>query len=451
MSDTIAAISTAFGEAAVALLRVSGAAACDVVSALWRGKRKVAELPARHAEFGAIFDGEKKLDDVLLTVFRAPASYTGEDVVEIACHGGVLVSREILAALLRNGARAAGPGEFTQRAYLNGKLDLTQCEAVMDVISAQTELALRAATEQLEGRLGDRIRALRQQVLETLAHVEAFIDFPDEDIDPDTDALLRGRIASVLADVETLLATAGQGRVLREGLRTVIYGAPNVGKSSLLNLLLGHERAIVSPRPGTTRDVIEETINLRGIPLRIVDTAGIRDTDDEIEVAGIARTHRAMERADLRLRLVDAHLPPLDQMSGQALECFTDAPPKNELLVLNKHDLGEHRGWAIVHGVRLSCLTGKGEDALADAIVLVATGGAARTDWSLAINSRHAACLEKARGFLQAAMRAFDDALSAEFIAEELRDAMNAIGDIVARMDSEELLDVIFSRFCIGK
>ncbi len=451
MSDTIAAISTAFGEAAVALLRVSGAAACEVVGALWRGRREVAALPARHAEFGAIFDGEKRLDDVLLTVFRAPASYTGEDVVEIACHGGVLVSRAILAALLRNGARAAQPGEFTQRAYLNGKLDLTQCEAVMDVIGAQTELALRAATEQLEGRLGDRIRVLRQQVLETLAHVEAFIDFPDEDIDPDTDALLRGRIASALADVEALLATAGQGRVLREGLRTVIYGAPNVGKSSLLNLLLGHERAIVSAHPGTTRDVIEETINIRGIPLRLVDTAGIRDTDDELEVAGIARTHRAMERADLRLRVVDAHLPPLDQMSGMALECFTDAPPKSEVLVLNKHDLGEHRGWASVPGVRLSCLTGEGEDALADAIFTVAIGGAARTDWSLAINARHAACLEKARDFLHAAARAFDDALSAEFIAEELRDAMNAIGDIVGRADSEELLDVIFSRFCIGK
>jgi tRNA modification GTPase len=212
----------------------------------------------------------------------------------------------VLEAVLRAGARAANPGEFTQRAYLHKKMDLTQAEAVMDLISAQTDLALRAANEQLEGRLGARIRALRETVLEMLAHVEAYIDFPEEDIDPDTDTLLRRRIDSALAETQALIATATQGKILREGIRAVIYGAPNVGKSSLLNLLLGHERAIVSHHPGTTRDVLEETINLRGIPLRLADTAGVRHTEDEIERAGIDRTHRQLERADLRLHVVDA-------------------------------------------------------------------------------------------------------------------------------------------------
>ena len=293
MTDTIAAISTPFGEGAIAVLRLSGPRAVEIAEAVFRGKAKPGAA-ARVQHFGAIHDGERKLDDVLLTVFPAPRSYTGEDVVEIAGHGGVLVARRVLELLLRGGARSAEPGEFTQRAYLNGKMDLTQAEAVMDLISAQTDLALRAATEQLEGRLGERIRALREALLETLAHVEAFIDFPDEDIDPDTGATLQGRIDAVRADIAALLASAGQGRILREGVRTVIYGAPNVGKSSLLNLLLGYERAIVSARPGTTRDVIEEVINLRGLPLRLTDTAGVRESDDEIERAGMERTRRAV-------------------------------------------------------------------------------------------------------------------------------------------------------------
>jgi tRNA modification GTPase len=441
MTDTIAAISTAFGEAAIALIRVSGRDAIAAADALWRGRRRVAEIPARQAALGALFENGGKLDDVLLTVFRAPSSYTGEDVVEIACHGGVLVSRRILDALLRAGARSAEPGEFTRRAYLNGKLDLTQAEAVMDVISAQTELALRAATEQLEGRLGGRIRALREAVLETLAHIEAFIDFPDEDIDPDTDRALRGRIEAALAEVAALLATEGQGRVLREGVRTVITGVPNVGKSSLLNVLLGCERAIVSVHPGTTRDVIEETINLRGIPLRLADTAGVRDTRDELEQAGIERTRRALERADLVLEVVDASLP-----DGRPASLVP-----NRILVLNKCDLGEHPSWSGVTGVRLSCLKNEGLDGLAEAIVAAVTNGAVKADWSVTVNARHASCLRHAHDFLHAALRAMDDGLSPEFIAEELRAAMDAVGDVVGRADTEELLGVIFGRFCIGK
>lgn len=432
MNDTIAAISTPLGEGAIAVLRMSGPRAVEIAGQVFRGKVRAEDAPARVQHFGAIWDEERKLDDVLLTVFRAPRSYTGEDVVEIAGHGGVLVVRRILDLLLKNGARSAEPGEFTQRAYLSGKMDLTQAEAVMDLITAQTDLALRAAAEQLEGRLGARIRGLRERLVELLAHVEAFIDFPDEDIDPDTGDALRAKLDAARAETTALLATAGQGRVLREGVRTVIYGAPNVGKSSLLNLLLGYERAIVSARPGTTRDVIEEVINLRGYPLRLVDTAGIRESDDEIERAGMARTRQQVERADLVLHLADASAP--------------------LLLVLNKSDLGEHPGWAGVEAVRISCLQNAGLTALEDAIIARITGGhAAHRDWSVAINARHQACLAKALDDIQAAHRALTDGLSPEFIAEELRGALDAVGEVVGKADSEEILGKIFSTFCIGK
>lgn len=440
MSDTIAAIATAFGEGAVALLRLSGPRAQEIADGLWTGKHPVASLPSRQATLGALRENGEKLDDVLLTVFRAPNSYTGEDVVEIACHGGILVTRTILGALLRAGARAAEPGEFTRRAYRHGKLDLTQAEAVMDVVRAQTSLALRAAREQLGGALGARIRGARAALLETQAQIEATLDFPEEDIAPETGAILRARVAGVLADARALLATARQGRVLREGLRTVIFGEPNVGKSSLLNRLLGFERAIVSARPGTTRDVIEETIVLQGIPVRLLDTAGLRESDDEIEQAGMERTRRAVDGADLVLHVVDASRPAPD---------FT--PESRTILVLNKCDLGEDPSWTGLGDVRISCSTGEGLEALGAAIADRALHGAAQEDWAISINARHQACLERATAALQSALGGLDTQRSLDLVAEDLRAGMEAIGDIVGRPDTEDLLGLIFGQFCIGK
>ncbi|MEP6668347.1 MAG: tRNA uridine-5-carboxymethylaminomethyl(34) synthesis GTPase MnmE [Chthoniobacter sp.] len=441
MNDTIAAISTPFGEGAIAVLRLSGPRAVEIAGGVFRGKRPVANLAPRTQYLGAVLDGERKLDDVLLTVFRAPHSYTGEEVIEIACHGGVLVTRRILEVLLQHGARSAEPGEFTQRAYLNHKMDLTQAEAVMDLISAQTDLALRAASEQLAGRLGERIRALREALIELLAHVEAYIDFPDEDIDPATGEALLAKLDAARSEIAALLATADRGKVLREGVRTVIYGAPNVGKSSLLNLLLGHERAIVSARPGTTRDVIEETINLRGLPIRLIDTAGVRESDDEIEREGMKRTRQELARADLALHIFDASQPPPLELAGDVT-----------LAVLNKTDLGEHPGWRAIEAVRISCLKGEGIEALAEAIVSRIAGGAtAHRDWSLAINARHADCLRRAGGLAAAARDVMTDGLSPEFVAEELRGALEAVGEVVGKADSEEVLGKIFSTFCIGK
>lgn len=439
---TIAAISTAFGEGAIAVLRLSGPRAVEIADAVFRAKKRASELTPRLAYYGEIFDGEEKLDSVLLTVFQAPASYTSEPMVEISSHGGIHVTRRILEALLRHGARAAEPGEFTQRAFLNGKLDLTQAEAVMDLIRAQTDLALRAANEQLEGRLGSRIQALREFLLELLAHIEAYIDFPDEDIAPDTGAAILGRIDALHADLVALLATAGQGKILREGVRTVICGEPNVGKSSLLNLLTGQDRAIVNARPGTTRDVLEEFIQLRDIPLHLVDTAGIREATDEVEREGIERARRQVEQADLVLEVVDASVPRTQDLT----------PTSNRIFVLNKSDLGEHESWRGVDGVRVSALRGEGVDALADAILARVLGGSAvKVDWSVAINARHQACLQRAQSFIEAARKAFTDRLSPEFIAEELRAALNAVGEVVGKVDTEDLLGVIFGRFCIGK
>jgi tRNA modification GTPase len=440
MQETIAAISTPFGEGAIAVIRLSGPQSAVVADRVFRSKRRVTELPPRMQQFGTIVDAKGVLDEVLLTVFRAPASFTGEEMVEIACHGGILVTRRILSLLLENGARSARPGEFTQRAFLNGKMDLTQAEAVMDLIRAQTDLGLRAATEQLEGRLGERIRAIREAILNLLAHIEAFIDFPEEDIDPDTGAALRARVDEVAGRLAELLQTADQGRVLREGVRTVIYGAPNVGKSSLLNGLLGYERAIVSEVPGTTRDTIEEVVNLRGIPVRLVDTAGVREAECALEREGIARTLRHLEQADLVLHVVDASRP-----RAEAVE-------PAHLLVLNKIDLGEDASWSGCEGVRISCVEGGSLEPLLEAIFQRAMGSSMTSgNFAVAINARHQACLKTAAQFTQAARQALDDALSPEFIALELRSALDAVGDVVGRVGTEDLLGKIFSTFCLGK
>jgi tRNA modification GTPase len=358
----------------------------------------------------------------------------------------MLVTQRVLEALLRSGARAAEPGEFTQRAFLNGKLDLTQAESVMDVIAAQTDTALRAAQRQLDGSLGRQVMALRDELLEVLAHVEAYIDFPEEDISPDTGAVLRETIRKVAAGVERMLSTADEGRILREGARTVLAGLPNAGKSSLLNRLLGFERAIVSEVPGTTRDTIEEVINLRGVPLRLVDTAGLREVENFIEREGVARTRRMVENADLVLEVVDASQPPGDRVGLPA------ESGAKYLLVLNKADLGMHPSWNGSGGVEISCLTGQGMDALTSAMLHVLAGsGEGFTGMEAAVNARHKACLERSAAALLAGLQQLDAGAAPEFVALDLREALDALGEVAGHTSTEDLLGVIFSRFCIGK
>jgi tRNA modification GTPase len=448
LDDTIAAISTAVGEGAIAVLRMSGSEAVSLVAQVFRGSTAPQKMEPRRSYFGEIYDATGVIDQVLLTVFRRPQSYTGEDLVEISCHGGILVTRKILSLLLNAGARSAEPGEFTQRAFLNGKMDLTQAEAVMDLIRAQTELALRAANEQLAGHLGRELTKIQDELLTTLAHIEAYIDFPDEGISPETGKMLFDRLEETGASLARLIATADQGRILRHGLRTVIYGEPNVGKSSLLNLLLGYDRAIVSETPGTTRDTIEETINIRGIPVRLIDTAGKRSSKDSIELEGIRRTELQLAQADLVLQVVDASLPSRDERQPVAL----NGRESNRVLVLNKVDLGLHPDWAASPGVRFSCRTREGEEALNQAIWdFVMTGGFSSQDFRIAINVRHQACLQKAVAELEAAKAGLANNELPELISIELRGALDAIGDVVGRHDTEDLLGRIFSEFCIGK
>jgi tRNA modification GTPase len=443
--ETIAAISTAAGEGAIALIRISGENAVAVADHVFRGKEKPSQFPSHVQRLGEIVDEtDRLLDQAMLSVHRAPNSYTGEDLTEISCHGGMLVSARVLEACLRAGARAARPGEFTERAFLNGKMDLTQAEAVMDLIRAQTDLALRSATEQLEGRLGAQIRTLRENLIEILAHIEAAIEFPEEGIAPDVGEKLGTRFDFLREKMRKLLATADQGRILREGVRVVIYGATNAGKSSLLNRLLGYDRAIVSEIPGTTRDTIEERINLRGVPLRLVDTAGLRPSKDKLEREGITRTEKSREAADLLLQVIDR--------SGPRPADFSEPDSdKIDIVVLNKGDLPEHSDWKNHGGLRISCVTGAGVENLEREILARIGQQHLQPENALAINARHRDCLRRALEACDRASGALQQDISAEYIAVDLQDALRAVGEIIGAADVEEILDSVFGQFCIGK
>jgi len=443
--DTIAAVSTAPGEGAIALVRVSGANAVGVADKIFHGKEMPSQFEQRVQHFGEIFgSGGRLIDQVVLSVHRAPASYTGEDLIEISCHGGMLVSAKVLEACLRAGARAARPGEFTERAFLNGKMDLTQAEAVIDLIRAKTDLALRSATEQLEGRLGEQIRKIRDELVELLAHINASIDFPEEGITPDEGEPLRARLGSIREEIAALLATADQGRILREGVRVVIYGATNAGKSSLLNRLLGYDRVIVSDTHGTTRDTIEETFNLDGVPIRLLDTAGLRTSTSELERQGIVRTEKSLQLADLRLHIAGRNMPKPPDFKERVRD-------SNEIIVLNKSDLPENSDWKDFHGVRISCLTGEGLPELQKEILARITKQNLKPESPVAINTRHRDCLRRALESCDRATTAQAEGVSPEYAAIHLNEALRAVGEVIGVVDVEQILDSVFSQFCIGK
>jgi tRNA modification GTPase len=453
VSDTIAAISTPPGEGAIALVRVSGANAIEIADKIFRGKEKPSRFASHVQHLGEIFSAENQLiDQALVSVHRAPASYTGEDLVEISCHGGALVSAKVLEACLRAGVRAARPGEFTERAFLNEKMDLTQAEAVIDLIRARTDLALRSATEQLEGRLGDRIRKIRDELIALLAHINASIDFPEEGIAPDEGETLRDRLDSIRQEIAVLLATADQGRVLREGVRVVIYGATNAGKSSLLNRLLGYDRVIVSDTHGTTRDTIEETLNLQGVPIRLLDTAGLRVSKSELEREGIARTEKSLQLADLRLHIADCSMPKPAHFNSRKLSEFNgQADDLNEIVVLNKRDLPEDADWKNFGALRISCLTGEGLSQLQKEILTRVRQQNLRPESAIAINTRHRDCLRRALESCDLARTALGQGVSPEYVAVDLDNALHAVGEVIGVTGVEQILDSVFNQFCIGK
>ena len=443
MSETIVAIASPPGMGAVSVIRLSGARAFKIAISVVRGE--VLPKPRRVGLRSIQDDTGRVIDEGLLITFEGPESYTGEDVVEFTGHGGVMVTRRVLERFVEAGAIPAGPGEFTQRAFMNGRMDLTQAEAVMDLISAQTSLALRSANEQLDGRLGRTCENIRAKLLGATAHLEAFIDFPEEDIDPEVGAALCRTLSEQSASIAGLLSTADQGRILREGVRTVIFGKPNVGKSSLLNRLLGYQRAIVSSKEGTTRDTIEEVVNLRGIPLRLIDTAGVRESSDEIEQEGIAMTHGQLARADLVLVIWDLS----ESFVDSAEVSIPDGARR--LDILNKSDL-EDVSWAGVKGLRISCESGSGFEDLESAISkLLSLDEAQWGDHSVAVNARHQACLTRAQSSLVRAITSLRAGDEPELTALDLREALTAIGEIAGIVDTEEILGEIFGNFCIGK
>ncbi len=446
--DTIAAVATPPGEGGVAMIRISGRKAFSVADACVRvtGSSAVSASRDRSVLYGHVIRDGRIVDEVMVAVFRGPRSFTAEDTVEISCHGGVLITRKVLEAVLAAGARPARPGEFTMRAFLNGRIDLTRAEAVAELVHARTELALNAAREQLGGALSARIGELRDDLMVALAHIEAHIDFPDEDIAPDTTAALLARFDRALERIEVLLKTSGEGRIIREGVRTAIIGRPNAGKSSLLNRLLDHDRAIVSPVAGTTRDTIEETADIGGIPVVFVDTAGLRESLDVVEREGIRRSRLAAASAELILHVVDASEPPHADDVSVGVE-FAGRPV---LVVLNKCDLPEAR--RVEGAVPVSCATGSGIDGLKQAIErTVWSGLASRSHDGVSINSRHQLALERARDALLQARAGLASQLTLELIAFELRVAVTAIGEVVGKTSTEDLLDSIFSQFCLGK
>jgi tRNA modification GTPase len=451
LDDTIAAIGTPPGQGGIGIVRLSGPEALSILKQVFQVPHG-REWIARRITFGQVVDPatNEVLDEALAFYIPAPHTYTRQDVAEIQGHGSPVSLQRILNLVLRHGARLAEPGEFTLRAFVNGRLDLAQAEAVLDMIQARTEAGHRIAMGQLSGRLSDAVRGVRRQLLDVLAYLEASIDFTDDEVPPQD---IVKPLNNILNEIGQLLRDADRGIIYRQGVRAAIVGRPNVGKSSLLNALLQVERAIVTEVPGTTRDTLEETINLRGVPLVLVDTAGIAETEDQIERLGVIRSREALEQADLALLVVDGSRP-LDAADREIATLIGNRPA---ILVVNKIDLGTSRvefdTWpADAPRVRVSALTGAGLDALEEALVnTILAGRAVPSDRPMVSSPRHKALLTQATEHIQAALEAHERGLPADFVSIDVMAAVTSLGEITGETAGEDLLNAIFSQFCVGK
>lgn len=455
-SDTIAAISTPLGEGGIGIVRLSGSEAITIASKIFQSPKGVnlPKVKTHTIHYGFIIDPDtgEKIDEVLITVMRAPHTYTREDVVEINCHGGYITLKRILDIVLKQGARLAEPGEFTKRAFLRGRIDLSQAESVIDLIRAKTEHAQKIALEHLSGKLSQKINELRDSLMRVCAHVEAYIDFPEEDIDGMTAGEILEEINRIKNEIKYLIEGYEEGKIYREGLTTAIVGKPNVGKSSLLNALLMKDRAIVTEIPGTTRDIIEEYVNIKGMPLKIVDTAGIREAHDLVEAEGIKRTLRAVELAELVLLVLDSSRP-VNSLDEEIINKIMD---KRVIVVINKKDI-KSKEFQIPDSLKnkpiieISALTGEGIEDLKELIFNTTITGRYAQEGVVVTKLRHKQALEKALQAIHNAVKSFTGNEPLEITAMFLREGLSFLGQIVGVVTTEEILDLIFSEFCIGK
>ncbi|MGL4820688.1 MAG: tRNA uridine-5-carboxymethylaminomethyl(34) synthesis GTPase MnmE [Bacilli bacterium] len=456
-TDTIAAIATSLGEGAIAIVRLSGPQAISICEPFFKGK-KLSTVDSHTIHYGKLVYPQtgEMIEEVLVAVMRAPRTFTREDVVEINCHGGIASVQRVLAMLIEAGAKLAEPGEFTKRAFLNGRIDLSQAEAVMDLIRAKTDESLDVALKQVEGRLSYLIRSLRQTILETLAHVEVNIDYPEyDDVEEMTTQLILPPVRQMTAEIEKLLETAKQGKIYREGIQTAIVGRPNVGKSSLLNSLIRETKAIVTDIEGTTRDIIEEYVNVKGIPLKLLDTAGIRETSDIVEQIGVEKSREALEKADLVLLVLNG-AEPLTESDRILLE---RTKQKTRIILINKSDLQQHIsdedlapyiGDSVV--VHTSTVDYAGLDKLEDAVGrLFFEGGIGGKDATYVSNARHIGLLRQALKCLKDAEQAAMSGMPIDLIQIDMTRAWELLGEIIGQQVEESLIDQLFSQFCLGK
>ena len=454
MCETIAAISTAYGEGGIGIVRISGPEALGILRGIFVCK---GSITSRRMAFGRIIDPETEevIDEVLAVYMKGPTTYTGEDVAEINCHGSVVALRKTLALVLRRGARMAEPGEFTKRAFLNGRMDLSQAEAVIDVIKAKADAGYEAALSQMEGDLSRKVREIRAQVVDILVDITVNIDDPDEDIEQLTYEKLLADLEDAGDEIDSLLATAGAGRMIKEGIRVAIVGRPNVGKSSLMNCLLRQSRAIVTEIPGTTRDTIEEAVSIRNIPVYLIDTAGIRETEDLVEMIGIERTKEAFNSADLVVFIADASQPLTDE-DRDILERLKD---RRHMVLLNKTDLGNAVTPTVLGDrspngdvIETCLIKGEGIDKIEDKIEELVYGGQlAQKDSVMVSNVRHEELLRKAGQSISDAAVITETGEALDIIEIDIREAYDYLGEIIGETVSDEVLDEVFSRFCLGK
>ena len=456
--DTITSISTPMGEGAIGIVRLSGPQAIEIGDILYKGKKKLSEVETHTINYGHIIDPEtnETVEEVMVSVLRAPKTFTREDIIEINCHGGILTINRILELTMTYGARMAEPGEYTKRAFLNGRIDLSQAEAVMDFIRSKTDRASKVAMNQIEGRLSDLIKKQRQSILEILAQVEVNIDYPEyDDVEDATTDFLLEQSKRIKEEINQLLETGAQGKIMKEGLSTVIVGRPNVGKSSMLNNLIQDNKAIVTEVAGTTRDVLEEYVNVRGVPLRLVDTAGIRDTEDIVEKIGVERSRKALSEADLILFVLNNN-EPLTEDDQTLFEVI-----KNEdvIVIINKTDLEQRLDVSELREmigdmplIQTSMLKQEGIDELEIQIKDLFFGGEVQNqDMTYVSNSRHISLLKQARQSIQDAIDAAESGIPMDMVQIDLTRTLEILGEIIGESASDELIDQLFSQFCLGK